>query len=384
MPRTTIVQDLEQFTLLEKEWDDLYRSAPGVTPFQSWAWMYSWWESYGEGYELRIVVVRDDADRLVGLVPLMRERRWGLGRLLFIGTRMNDYQDILVREGWLGVVGGTVRSALRRMEGWLAADLHQLRPGSVGWIILQQWDGPRTWIRHEGSPLVEVKPWEELVASLSKNQRSTTRRALRRAEADGLRVEPVGPEDATAAARRLVALHRELWQGRNMTDEHSTQRWASFIEAAARRVLSSGLGEISEFRRDGEVMMTFFWLVGPGFVGFYHSGVGQEALARYQWNALLVREGVEVARRWSASHVDLLRGEQDYKMQWASAVIESRRVVLGHSAVLWAPYAAYWHAYTGLVRYVLSPQCPSWIRQTVRGVKRALTSATRWRGQEDA
>ena len=81
----SVIDDPREFAAMEEEWDDLYRGAPLSTPFQSWAWLYSWWEFYGEGCQLRIVAVRD-GDLLVGLVPLMLERRWGFfGKLLFIG-----------------------------------------------------------------------------------------------------------------------------------------------------------------------------------------------------------------------------------------------------------------------------------------------------------
>jgi CelD/BcsL family acetyltransferase involved in cellulose biosynthesis len=111
-----VIEDPRTFATLEREWDNLYRNSPLATPFQSWAWLYSWWEFYGEGYELRLVTVRDDKGLLVGLVPLMLERKLGFGRLLWIGTGLSDYLDMLVREGW--------RSSLRRpryvlLWGWV-------------------------------------------------------------------------------------------------------------------------------------------------------------------------------------------------------------------------------------------------------------------------
>ncbi len=42
-----IVEDSWGFAALEEEWDDLHRQSPRATPFQSWAWLYSWWEHYG-------------------------------------------------------------------------------------------------------------------------------------------------------------------------------------------------------------------------------------------------------------------------------------------------------------------------------------------------
>src|SRR3712207_9136670 len=96
----TVLKDTKRFATLEEEWDKLYRDAPLATPFQSWAWLYSWWEFYGEGHELRLVTVRDEEGLLVGLAPLMVERGRGLRRLLFLGTGPTDYLDVLAREGW--------------------------------------------------------------------------------------------------------------------------------------------------------------------------------------------------------------------------------------------------------------------------------------------
>jgi hypothetical protein len=44
-----IVEDSRGFAALEEEWDDLHCQSPRATPFQSWAWLYSWWEHYGGG-----------------------------------------------------------------------------------------------------------------------------------------------------------------------------------------------------------------------------------------------------------------------------------------------------------------------------------------------
>jgi CelD/BcsL family acetyltransferase involved in cellulose biosynthesis len=92
-----MVQNIREFEALEEEWEDLYHESSIATPFQSWAWLYSWWQSYGEGYELRLLTMRDDAGLLVGIMPLMLERKLGLRRLLFIGTGQTDYLGVLVR-----------------------------------------------------------------------------------------------------------------------------------------------------------------------------------------------------------------------------------------------------------------------------------------------
>ena len=369
-----VVEDAGAFAALEAEWEDLRLSCPRATPFQSWAWLYSWWEHYGAGRALRLVAVRDRAagGLLVGLVPLMLERgRWGLGRLLFVGTGQTDYFDMLAREGWEREVSEAAAGALRGLlGGWAVADLQQLRPEAAAWGLFRKWTGRRAFAWQEGCPVIDVKPWDELVASLSKNHRSTLRRALRRAEADGVTRRMVGPEGAGEAASRLVALHRELWQGRDMVPEHSTQRWASFIEVAALRVITYGLGEITEFRRNGEVIVTLFWVFGQDFVAFYHSGANREALERYQWSSLLIRAGIDIAREQNSACLDLLRGEESYKLRWASRVIPSYRMILSRNPVLWAPYTAYHVSRSRAKRYVNSESSPQWTKNAAGRLKK--------------
>src|SRR5215211_6794738 len=111
-----VVKDGRAFMALEEEWEDLYQNSPHATPFQSWSWLYSWWEFYGEGYELRLVTVRDKG-LLVGIIPLMLERRWGFfGKLLFIGTGTTDYLDMLVRGGWEKKVSAAGSHALQQID----------------------------------------------------------------------------------------------------------------------------------------------------------------------------------------------------------------------------------------------------------------------------
>ncbi len=91
----------ENTYVLEEEWEELHRNASRATPFHTWAWLYSWWEYYGENYELRLVTVRD-GKLLVVLLPLMLERRGGfVGRLLFINASPSTYQDVRIKR-WVG------------------------------------------------------------------------------------------------------------------------------------------------------------------------------------------------------------------------------------------------------------------------------------------
>jgi CelD/BcsL family acetyltransferase involved in cellulose biosynthesis len=376
--RVEILEEPQKLALLEEEWKDLYHHCSQSTPFQSWAWLYYWWEYYGEGYELRLVTVRNDEGLLVGILPLMLERRAGFGRLLFVGTGISDYLDVLVRTGWEDKFFEAGAQVLESMGSWRIADLQQLRPDAAAWGILWRWDRPRIHVWQDSCPIIEVKPWDELLASLSRNLRSTVRRAVRRAAADGLHRKIADATDTKRATQRLVALHREAWQERNINPEHLTQRFEDFIVAVAERMASQELSSISELWQDGEVLVSSFLMFTRDSCGTYILGASQKALRQYQWSSLYIWDAVDIARSENKSYLDLLRGEEPYKLRWSSKTISTHRLILGQHRIAWIPYAGY-HALRSRAKlYARSESAPQWIKGALNKYRALRRGGKRW------
>jgi len=356
-----VIRDPQAFAALEEEWDDLYQNSPLSTPFQSWAWLYSWWEHYGESYDLRLTTLRSDGGLLVGLLPLMLERRAGFGRLLFVGN--SPYQDLLVRHEWEAQVGEAGRRSLRQMGSWSVADLQMLRPQAAAWSIFESWAGPQTYVWQHQSPVIDIRPWDEALASLSKKRRKSVRQTLRRAEADGITCKVVTADDADQAACRLVALSREQWSERWLETgpEHWTKRYESFVRTLARRMTACRLGGICEFRQDGDVIMAHFLIFGRDTIHWYLVGAGRRALERYQFSSLFIWDGVNIASNRNARYFDLGYGKEPHKMRWSSRVVPTHRILLGRSRLTWIPYLGYHILRSRAKRYVYSKQAPRWL-----------------------
>jgi CelD/BcsL family acetyltransferase involved in cellulose biosynthesis len=210
--------------------------------------------------------------------------------------------------------------------------------------------------------------------SLKRKMRYDVRRAIRRAEADGIRCEPAGSKNAAQAARCWVALHREAWRGRNIEPRHLTRKFESHLVATVRRMTSSGVGEVYEFRRNGEVIASHFLIFGRDFVGEYLYGATQEALDRYQVSSLNIWNGVNVALERNSAHLDLLRGEEPYKVRWASTIVANNQAILGRGRISWAPYTAYFVLRSRIKRYANSDSAPEWIKHALmkyRGLRRS-------------
>ena len=60
------------FDRLETEWNDAVERAAVPHPFLRHEWLHTWWECFGDGRALHIVIVRSN-DRIIAIAPLLRE-----------------------------------------------------------------------------------------------------------------------------------------------------------------------------------------------------------------------------------------------------------------------------------------------------------------------
>jgi hypothetical protein len=174
-------------------------------------------------------------------------------------------------------------------------------------------------------------------------------------------------EAVEQAARRLVALHRELWRGRPIIPEHLTRRHEAFMETAAWRMTARGIGNISEFWRDDAIVVSLFWVFDKDFVGWYMIGASQGASRRYRFDTLAVWDGMNIARSNGAAYVSLMNYAIREKLRWADEVVPSYRMILGRGLASWIPYTGYHTLRSEASQYVLSEGAPRWIKTAAEG-----------------
>lgn len=64
------INGLDQLREFREPWNDLLTVTPGATYFHSFDWLATYWEHFGAGQQLRVLLVAID-DRLIGIVPLV-------------------------------------------------------------------------------------------------------------------------------------------------------------------------------------------------------------------------------------------------------------------------------------------------------------------------
>ncbi|GLF94351.1 GNAT family N-acetyltransferase [Streptomyces yaizuensis] len=328
----TLCRDPRAFALLRSEWDALQRRCSSATPFQSHAWLESWWLSYGGRGRLRVVLVRLDG-RLIAAAPLMLVHR-PLPLLVLLGGPISDYGDVLVDDGHQGCAVAALERGLRRAARHAVVDLREVRPGAAAERLYESWRGGKRRLPDSVCLELPAAPMDELVQRLAAKPAQRVRAKLRRIDALRIEGRAVPEAEVPDAIGHLLRLHELQWRGRGVTVEHLRPRFAEHLLRATRRMVRDGDAALTEYRRDGEVVAASVALHSSALTGGYlygaHPGLREE---KVDVTAMLLRQEAELAARTGRRVVSMLRGREPYKSHWRPEAVGNQRLLMAPAAL---------------------------------------------------
>ncbi|MFJ6780895.1 GNAT family N-acetyltransferase [Streptomyces yangpuensis] len=328
----TLCRDPRQFAALEEPWNRLVRACPTATPFQSHAWLHSWWLSYGKEGRLRIVLVRRGGE-LVGAAALMLVHR-PIPLLVPLGGPITDYFDVLVAAEHAGQVVPALARGLHRAARGAVVDLREVRPGAAAEELYRQWPGIGSRLADSTCMELPTLPFDELVKRMPASGAQRVRAKLRKTDAAGIEEHEATEQEVPRAVRNLLRLHEKQWRGRGVTPEHLRPRFAEHLTRATRRMVRAGEGRLTEFRLDGKVVAANVTLLSAGLSGGYLYGADPDLRARkVDVATLLLRHEARRALAEGRPVVSFLRGNEPYKNHWRPETVVNQRFLMAPNAL---------------------------------------------------
>ncbi|MFJ2826941.1 GNAT family N-acetyltransferase [Streptomyces sp. NPDC087263] len=323
-----LVTDEREFAELGPAWGRLYRSCATATPFQSHAWLHSWWLSYGTPGRLRLVLVRDDSGELRAVAPLMRVRR-PLPALVPLGGAISDYGDVLIDDEHADRAAATLTEGLSAAARTALIDFREVRPGGAVERIFERWRGPRSRVRDSLCLELPGTSMDELVGRLPSSKAQRVRAKLRKLSALGVEQRVVGHDEVDAALRRLLELHQLQWQGRKVTSEHLQERFSEHLVRSVGPMVRSGDAVVTEFRLDDTVMAVDLTLLSRRLAGGYLYGAHPQLRERKADVAvILLNACAQHTEAGGRAALSLLRGDEPYKHHWRPEPVVNQRLLL--------------------------------------------------------
>jgi CelD/BcsL family acetyltransferase involved in cellulose biosynthesis len=290
---------------LAAAWDELADRLPLPSPF-----LRSWWLE-ATGARRRCFLLVMNRARLVGGLALEQGRRWPVPwfRLMGAGPLCPDHLDLLAAPGWEDRV-------VAALAAWMA------RPGSRVFDLEGVAGHSRIAAALPGRvrrKVLDVAPWAPLpkdpddwFRQRPRGLRATVGKASRRLAGQGMEHRVVPVEEVEAALETLQRLHKARWGSRS-------NFLASYDRFAAAGRLGAARGEFAfhELTAEETVVAAVTSFEVAGRISLYQSGRVPEHRWRSATTVLLTRTVQDACRR-GFGEVDLLRGNEPYKQNFAS------------------------------------------------------------------
>lgn len=324
--RIEVVPDEDRFRALGPLWDGVVEAAAIGHPFLGHAWARVWWECFGAGRRLRVLLVREGTE-VTALAPLLIEetRMCGLP-VRRIGLLHNDHTPlcdvVLARRPAESCAAIWDHLAARRDE-WDVLELRQLPAASPALAEFRRLAARDRFLTGVWRPADSLSVpldggWDRYLMSLSHNHRAKMRKGLRRLERIGdVVLETIDSEaDLDGALEDGFRLEAAGWKGRRGTAILCSPILRRFYDRLARA--SAATGGLS----------LFFLTVGGRRVAFAYALRHQRRLfvlkagfdpdwgAYSPYNVLTFLILRDACRRGLAGY-EFLGADEEWKRHWA-------------------------------------------------------------------
>ena len=329
-----VVTSLEEFKGLACEWEQLLGTVSGHSFFLTWEWLYYWAKHYLSGDQLRIILVSDDRERLIGIAPLYLRMTSVYGlisvrelRLLGSETVCSSYLDLIVNEQHKPAV---LRGLYEYLFGeacnkW---DILTLSEMSTESSTIDEWNGLFDKAGKVGEvvgtsccPVIRLPDDVETYrAGLGRNRRYTLQRKTKCLQRAGRMqyARITSPRAIDAAFESLVSLHQQRWStyanGGVFANDVSRRFHREIVQVLSER----GHVSLDLLTLDGRPIAAIYGFVYGGTYYFYLPGFDPAAMPKASPGLLLLHHRIEAAIREGMTIVDLLKGAQPYKLEWST------------------------------------------------------------------
>lgn len=318
---------------LRTEWEALFADAR-VSPFLSWGWVAAWFESFGHGLDPMIMTARRERD-LIGILAMVRCNKSVMGirihRLAMMGTGFGgaDYLDVIARAR---DKPECLRAFIRFIEdqGYIdQIEFAELARDSETFAILKEVCRaptsryPRLTIMDSAvCPQLDLSNGWQDVLDQSRRKANFQRRHRALEGRSGFQFRSVTSADqAGDAFERFLELHDKRRAELGGSELSGHPRLVSFQRRAVPLLAQAGLIRFDEVWLEGRCLGSIYGLDDGRSFYYYNAGYDPE-FRQMSIGLVLLGLSIRAAAGRGNSSYDLLRGDENYKFDWATSCRE--------------------------------------------------------------
>jgi CelD/BcsL family acetyltransferase involved in cellulose biosynthesis len=339
------IGDTARLGSLANKWNNILSQSESDNIFLTWEWVYNWWQVYGRGKKLRVLVLRAQDEAIVAIAPFYVRTQKILGGLSineirFLGTGEDvspDYLDFIIKRGFENEAINVFIKYLAVKNGWHVINLTDMLSTSSNAKILQKVASDNSLVV-EGSeratcPFIQLhSDWEEYISGLSKNTRYNIKRRRQNLEKT-FKTRYFMWQDIERleyAMERLSFLHNKRWEQKGNKHGFSSKEYNAFHQAVAREFAMKGWLQLSCLELDGEIVgILYDYRYGNKI--YYYQGGFDPSLYKYSLGLVLRAYVIQKAIENGIKEIDLLKGGYEHKYMWTEHDRHTINLMIGNN-----------------------------------------------------
>ena len=321
------VTDEQTFLQLRAEWDDAVDRAQIGHPFLCHDWIRTWWECFGDGAELHVIVVRAGG-QIVAIAPLLfeRTRMYGMPvrRLRLLQNDHSPRADFIIADYVSQSYHAIWTSLFHERHKWDVMLLSQLPPETptVEFVKgLATADGCATGMWRSGcSPYLPIAGTEaDYFAGLSGKFRQNLRNRMTRLSRLGKpALEIVSDTSLSEAVGDAIRLEESGWKRDAGTAISTDRQTREFYMRLAARMADRGWLRLMFLNVNGRRIATSYSIEHDHRLFLCKTGYDPEYNTCSPFK-LLMHFIVRYAFAEGATEIDLLGDNEPWKEEWTEA-----------------------------------------------------------------
>jgi len=345
-----VINDHATFSNLAPEWNETVERAGLTHPFLRHEWLRTWWESFGQGRTLNIMVARA-GQKIIALAPLMLEKARINGvpvrRVQFLHNDHTPKADVIVTERADEAFDALWAAILKARSKWDVLQFSQLpsdspthsqiaRLADAGSYATTLWQS-------DVSPYVELKSdWNAYLQGRNAKLKSNLRNRLNRLSQLGeVSLEVISDREAVQSARdHALNLEASGWKREAGTAIHSDPSVERFYTLLADRAAENGWLRLLFLTVNGRRIATAYASLYEDRLSFFKTGYDPE-YAKYAPFKLLTYFAIRDGFAGDLREVDFLGDAEPWKLEWTDTTRPHDWLfVFGHSPRAWLAHTA--------------------------------------------
>lgn len=313
-------------------WD---RLTQGV-PFRESAWLGPWWRAFGTDKKAHVLIARDEAGEIRGILPLYRTESSETARTLSMigdGEACSDHVSVLAAREDSVEIARLMGEHLARtasdhhLQGWDLIDIDGVVEGDQAMSALARGlkeGGARLHAQSRMS--VWFKPadscWDEHLKHHGKTQRRQMRRMREKLDAME-KIVATTDEQIDELLGAVIDMHQRRWNAVGEPGSFANPAFREFIFVSAKQFAAHGRLHLRGLKVDGKIIAGELNMIGCNRILYSYSAGYDIDHADLEPGRLICIDGLLELYRSGLVGLDFMRGDESYKTRLAT---ESHRL----------------------------------------------------------